>query len=161
MQSGESIYNLIPQPVVAPERPPMHRSKYPGEVDPATFEFGDRVRKGTGTFGRNPETIKPKTDAFLKRTSPHVRNCPSELPKASRASPVVPKRGDPSIRGSPGRPRSTRYLPVIIQALTVAPRSQLAPIPDRSRLDDDQDEGQEAAPCAQAGRGAGDGPGER
>ena len=144
MQSGESIYNLIPQPVVAPERPPMHRSKYPGEVDPATFEFGDRVRKGTGTFGRNP-----------------VRNCPSELPKASRASPVVPKRGDPSIRGSPGRPRSTRYLPVIIQALTVAPRSQLAPIPDRSRLDDDQDEGQEAAPCAQAGRGAGDGPGER
>ena len=38
---------------------------------------------------------------------------------------------------------------------------RLAPIPDRSRLDDDQDEGQEAAPCAQAGRGAGDGPGER
>lgn len=69
MQSGESIYNLIPQPVVAPERPPMHRSKYPGEVDPATFDFGDRVRKGTGTFGRSPGTIKPKTDAFLKRTS--------------------------------------------------------------------------------------------
>lgn len=69
MQSGESIYNLIPQPVVAPERPPMHRSKYPGDVDPATFEFGDRVRKGTGTFGRSPGTIKPKTDAFLKRTS--------------------------------------------------------------------------------------------
>jgi hypothetical protein len=47
----------------------MHRSKFPGDVDPATFEFGDRVRKGTGTFGRSPTAIKPKTDAFLRRTS--------------------------------------------------------------------------------------------
>ena len=69
MQSGESIYDLIPRPVVAPERPAMHRSKYSGDVDPATFEFGDRVRKGTGTFGRSPTAIKPKTDAFLRRTS--------------------------------------------------------------------------------------------
>jgi hypothetical protein len=27
MQSGESIYNLIPQPVLLPMRPPMHVSK--------------------------------------------------------------------------------------------------------------------------------------
>ena len=26
MQSGESIYNLIPQPIIVPPKPPMHKS---------------------------------------------------------------------------------------------------------------------------------------
>ena len=37
MQSGESIYALIPPPEVAEERPPMHRSQHVGAVDPRDF----------------------------------------------------------------------------------------------------------------------------
>ena len=42
MQSGESIYNLIPPPEVQQARPPMHKSQHPGTVDPAKFGLGPR-----------------------------------------------------------------------------------------------------------------------
>jgi len=36
----ESIYNLIPQPVPVPEKPPMYRSKHNGKVPPTFSTFG-------------------------------------------------------------------------------------------------------------------------
>ena len=36
----ESIYNLIPQPVPVPEKPPMYRSKHNGACPPTFSTFG-------------------------------------------------------------------------------------------------------------------------
>jgi len=38
--ADESIYNLIPQPVPVPEKPPMYRSKHDGKVPPTFSTFG-------------------------------------------------------------------------------------------------------------------------
>jgi len=48
MQSGESIYNLIPQPVVMPPRPPMHVSQVRSEngAQPAGCASGYRAMAG-------------------------------------------------------------------------------------------------------------------
>lgn len=84
MQSGESIYNLIPQPEVVPARPPMHKSKHPGEVDPR--DFGMESKRANATFGRSPGSLKPKTSEFLRKTNPEdtlrsrASNGPQDLP---------------------------------------------------------------------------------
>lgn len=67
MQSGESIYNLLPLPEVQQARPPMHKSQHPGTVDPATF--GRAPRRATATFGRAPGDAKPDTGKFLKKNT--------------------------------------------------------------------------------------------
>jgi hypothetical protein len=67
MQSGESIYNLIPPPEVQQARPPMHKSQHPGTVDPAKFGLGPR--RATATFGRAPGDVKPETSKFLKKNT--------------------------------------------------------------------------------------------
>lgn len=67
MQSGESIYNLIPPPEVRQARPRMHKSQHPGTVDPA--EFGLGPRRATATFGRAPGDVKPETSKFLRKNT--------------------------------------------------------------------------------------------
>ena len=67
MQSGESIYNLIPPPEVQQARPRMHKSQHPGTVDPAKFGLGPR--RATATFGRAPGEVKPETSKFLKKNT--------------------------------------------------------------------------------------------
>ena len=67
MQSGESIYDLIPPPEVTLSRPPMHRSAHPGSVNP--LHFGKSQRRANGTFGKAPGDVKPETTRFLKRNT--------------------------------------------------------------------------------------------
>jgi len=112
MQSGESIYNLIPPPEVQQARPPMHKSQHPGTVDPAKFGLGPR--RATATFGRAPGDVKPETSKFLKkntgvlnatastRASPPERlsrgdafRVPHELRAATENTRDVPKPAPP------------------------------------------------------------------
>merc|ERR1712137_776892 len=77
MQHGESIYNLIPPPVMVTERPPMHKSKHSGTLPPTCSTFhvpgtshphtsnmaGDMgappvPSKGNRTFGKVPGALK-------------------------------------------------------------------------------------------------------
>jgi hypothetical protein len=129
MQSGESIYNLIPPPEVQQARPPMHKSQHPGTVDPAKFGLGPR--RATATFGRAPGDVKPETSKFLKkntgvlnatantRASPPERlsradafRVPHELRAATENTRDVPKPAPPH-SGSiafPSRPTTNASL---------------------------------------------------
>lgn len=72
MQSGESIYALIPPPEVAEERPPMHRSQHVGAVDPR--DFGMPPKRANATMGRVPGALKPKTERFLRSRTRDATN---------------------------------------------------------------------------------------
>ncbi|MDA9098941.1 hypothetical protein N9L76_08420 [bacterium] len=67
MQSGESIYHLIPPPEVQQARPAMHKSQHPGHVNPE--KFGKSPRRANATFGRAPGDVKPETNRFLKKNT--------------------------------------------------------------------------------------------
>jgi len=82
MQSGESIYNLIPQPIIVPPKPPMHKSKHAGPIDPHDFEMGVAGKRGKATFGHADGTLKPKPSGFLKKHS---------------GEPVLPPPGPPTM----------------------------------------------------------------
>lgn len=81
MNTGESIYNLIPHPIIVPPKPPMHVSKHPGAVDPHDFELGVNGKRGKATFGHADGTLKPQPTGFLKKHS---------------GEPVLPAPGPPS-----------------------------------------------------------------
>ena len=51
----ESIYNLIPQPVPVPEKPPMYRSKHSGICPPtySTFGLTGTSKPGFANMGGN------------------------------------------------------------------------------------------------------------
>ena len=126
MQSGESIYNLIPQPEVVPARPPMHKSKHPGEVDPRDFGMG--AKRENATLGRSPGSLKPDTSEFLRKKNPEdtlrsrASNGPPDLPPGPAArelqswthlshvarSPSTTPRAHPPERERPRRPRARR-----------------------------------------------------
>ena len=109
MQSGESIYNLIPPPEVRQARPRMHKSQHPGTVDPA--EFGLGPRRATATFGRAPGDVKPETSKFLRKNtgalnaSANTRASPPE-----RFSPVDAFSWGPNTSSVP-RWKTTRDVP--------------------------------------------------
>lgn len=109
MQSGESIYNLIPPPEVRQARPRMHKSQHPGTVDPA--EFGLGPRRATATFGRAPGDVKPETSKFLRKNtgalnaSANTRASPPE-----RFSPVDAFSWGPHTSSVP-RWKATRDVP--------------------------------------------------
>lgn len=99
-ESHESIYGLIPPRQIVPERPPMHRSKHVGSVDPAKFPMGV-PRRDKGTFGPPNEQAKPNPKVFLKK---HVGEPVLPDPKApSRPKPKVkaplPDKNDRPIMG--------------------------------------------------------------
>eukprot|EP00227_Mantoniella_beaufortii_P015775 CAMPEP_0197587294 /NCGR_PEP_ID=MMETSP1326-20131121/8965_1 /TAXON_ID=1155430 /ORGANISM="Genus nov. species nov., Strain RCC2288" /LENGTH=503 /DNA_ID=CAMNT_0043152001 /DNA_START=175 /DNA_END=1683 /DNA_ORIENTATION=- len=101
MQSGESIYNLIPHPVMMPPMQHMHVSKHPGEVDPHGFEIGVNNKRGKATFGHATGTLKPKTDHFLKSHAGEPTlppPAPPTLPK-DKMKPAVPLKGDKPVMG--------------------------------------------------------------
>jgi hypothetical protein len=65
-ESHESVYGLIPAPIVVPERPAMHRSRHDGEVDPGKFPMGV-PKRNTGTFGPANKLSQPNPKVFLKK----------------------------------------------------------------------------------------------
>ena len=115
MQSGESIYNLIPQPEVVPARPPMHKSKHPGEVDPR--DFGMESKRAYATFGRSPGSLKPKTSEFLRKTNPEdtlrsrASNGPPDLPPGPAPREFAKSGRISHVARSPPRPRPARRPP--------------------------------------------------
>lgn len=159
MQSGESIYNLIPQPEVVPARPPMHKSKHPGEVDPR--DFGMEAKRANATFGRSPGSLKPKTTEFLRKTNPEdtlrsrASNGPPDLPpgpaprelpnldafRTSREAPLdhAPRAVPPSVDAHAHADRATdarRSTPIPRRvappppSLTLPPPPSLPIVPD-------------------------------
>lgn len=101
MNSGESIYNLIPQPIIVPPKPPMHKSKHPGPVDPHNFELGVNDKRTKATFGHADGTLKPKADSFLKKHSGEPTlpaPGPPTKPKAKIKAPV-PTKDDKPVMG--------------------------------------------------------------
>ncbi|GAQ87417.1 hypothetical protein KFL_003510110 [Klebsormidium nitens] len=69
MESGESVYALIPPAVETKQRPPIYRSLQPGEVDPSQFEMGCGTVKKAATFGPPRGTLKPSTNTYLRKHS--------------------------------------------------------------------------------------------
>lgn len=161
MQSGESIYNLIPQPEVVPARPPMHKSKHPGEVDPR--DFGMEAKRANATFGRSPGSLKPKTTEFLRKTNPEdtlrsrASNGPPDLPpgpaprelpnldafRTSREAPLdhAPRAVPPSVDAHAHADRATdarRSTPIPRRIAPPPPSLTLPPSPvppNRARRD--------------------------
>ncbi|GHP09440.1 hypothetical protein PPROV_000817500 [Pycnococcus provasolii] len=100
----ESIYNLIPRPVEVPEKPPRHISKYPGKVQPASFEMGVQSRRGHATFGAPPGTVAPDTTKFLKSHSMEPVLPDPEKPNdtgtgKATVKPPVPRRTEVPVHG--------------------------------------------------------------
>jgi len=85
MDHGESIYNIIPPKVMVQERPPMHKSKFAGDIPPTNSTFhtpgtthpscsnlaGDLQEKpvadkGNRTFGKVPGSLKNDPANYMK-----------------------------------------------------------------------------------------------
>jgi len=101
MQSGESIYNLIPQPIMVPPKSPMHKSQHPGQVNPSNFNIGVNKKRTKATFGPAEGTMKPAPTGYLKKhTGEPVLPDPAAptLPK-SKVKDTVPKRDDKPVYG--------------------------------------------------------------
>ena len=67
----ESIYNLIPKEFVEPPKPPMYKSKYPGELPPtySTFCLKTTAKPGISNISGNYEEIKePHSNIALGAT---------------------------------------------------------------------------------------------
>ena len=64
---GESIYALIPPPDPVVEKPTMHRSIYPGKVDPRDFSMGVTKLSQHSTFGPPKEKNRTLPNGYLKK----------------------------------------------------------------------------------------------
>uniref|UniRef100_A0A7R9TCQ3 Enkurin domain-containing protein n=1 Tax=Micromonas pusilla TaxID=38833 RepID=A0A7R9TCQ3_MICPS len=86
MQSGESIYDLIPKPVEVPERPPIYVSQHPKDVD--------AERRSKATFGHAIGSLKPIPTNFLKSHAKEPVLPSPERPTRERATlkPPVPSK---------------------------------------------------------------------
>lgn len=100
LESGESIYALIPEPIVVPDKPTMHKSMHPGPVDPRNFELGCGHRT-RGTFGPPNGESKPDSTTFMRKHAGEP-----VLPDPKRPSNLklklkdeVPTRGDKPVMG--------------------------------------------------------------
>eukprot|EP00824_Muranothrix_gubernata_P010992 TRINITY_DN24136_c0_g1_i2.p2 TRINITY_DN24136_c0_g1~~TRINITY_DN24136_c0_g1_i2.p2 ORF type:complete len:191 (+),score=49.89 TRINITY_DN24136_c0_g1_i2:28-573(+) len=98
MADEESIYNIIPKPVVAPPKPPLYKSIHPGKVDAPR-------RKGA-TMGE-ARSKPPNPHNFLRAHEKEPRAAPPACEKervsaykdsTGRKAPV-PKRGEGPIQG--------------------------------------------------------------
>ena len=91
----ESIYNLIPKEFVPAPKPPMYKSKYPGELPPtySTFCLKTTAKPGVSnisgsyeeikephsnvamgaTFGAPNGTAKAQTNQFLKKNTGTIK----------------------------------------------------------------------------------------
>uniref|UniRef100_A0A7S0WT23 Enkurin domain-containing protein n=1 Tax=Pyramimonas obovata TaxID=1411642 RepID=A0A7S0WT23_9CHLO len=66
--NDESVYALLPPQEIVPHRPPMHRSKHDGRVNPDGFSMGV-PKRGKATFGPAHGQAKPDPNHFVKKHS--------------------------------------------------------------------------------------------
>lgn len=98
----ESIYNLIPEPVITVPKGPLYRSKFPKKAEPRALPGSTfvTVKKERGTMG--PLKVKPpKEEEILKK-----RQKEPKLPPAQKFSyndetrkPAVVKRSEKPVMG--------------------------------------------------------------
>ena len=86
MQSGESIYNLIPSRRWCPPGPHAQEPAS-GRVDPRDFGMG--AKRANATLGRSPGSLKPDTSEFLRKNPEdtlrsRASNGPPDLPPGPR-----------------------------------------------------------------------------
>jgi len=106
MDSGESIYNIIPPKFVEQEKPPMYRSRHAGTVPPTASTFHTKstshpiVSNLQGELSEKP--VADKHSRTLGRVPGSYNNAPNTFTvKGSKAGQVKTlaeaKRDDPSI----------------------------------------------------------------
>ena len=116
MQSGESIYNLIPQPEVVPARPPCTRASIRARLTPATSAWGEARERHP-----RPQPGRAQTDTserFLRKKNPEdtlrsrASNGPPDLPPGPAARDYSFADLDALARRSkPPRPRPAHIPP--------------------------------------------------
>lgn len=112
---GESIYNLVPQEVPDPVKPPMYRSKHDPNKPVTGSTFGVRgttqllgagslKKRENATFGKPINSQQPDPMTFLKRgeklskVPPRVKVEPYARPDVPRKGPV-PSRHEQPVMG--------------------------------------------------------------
>jgi len=140
----ESIYNLVPEPVVVKEKPPMYRSKHDPKAAVAGSTFGThgttqlpgagRVQKlPSATFGPSEKT-NPNPRQYLKKgehceKAKPRRNEPTNFkyPSAGR-KPEVPRMEDKPVMGL----RTTKNFITAnaVEAILQVPQGLPEPEPD-------------------------------
>ncbi|MEW5298055.1 MAG: hypothetical protein WDW36_001217 [Sanguina aurantia] len=99
--ADESVYNLIPRAQELTQRPPIHKSRFPGKIDPHEFDFGGRRSNPHATFGRpNGDNAIPPTAILFKHSKEQVLPdpaAPTTLKLKSKAA--VPKKEDKPVFG--------------------------------------------------------------
>eukprot|EP00967_Tisochrysis_lutea_P045611 scaffold55346_cov30-Tisochrysis_lutea.AAC.1 len=120
MDMGESIYNLVPQPVQVPQKEPLYRSKHPHDLPPTFSTFGIAgtskpgysnvagtreqpstklpFKKDYSTFGKPGAGVKAPSEVTLKGTGRGggAVELPAKVEKFSYADPVPRKPELPS-----------------------------------------------------------------
>jgi hypothetical protein len=115
----ESIYNLIPEKVVPPARPPRYTSKHSHTLPPSYSTFGTagtgkvlgnvsgvdssetgphKAKKAAATFGRNVAGEIDKKQ-FLKRGEGITHTEPIRHEEKTKLKPSVPSRKDVPVMG--------------------------------------------------------------
>lgn len=99
LDSGESIYALIPEPIRIREKPPLYHSNHAGAINPSEFDMGVNSTRGKGTFGPATGKSKPKPQTFLKKYSknPMLPDPTSVTNKKAKQKPPVPKKTEKPI----------------------------------------------------------------
>uniref|UniRef100_A0A7S0UIU2 Enkurin domain-containing protein n=1 Tax=Polytomella parva TaxID=51329 RepID=A0A7S0UIU2_9CHLO len=101
MISNESVYNLIPGAQEQYVRPPMHKSAFPGTVNPAELPFGCSKLQSTATFGKPDGTNAYRTTEILTKHSkePILPNPGPPTMKKTYLKPSVPKKDEKPVMG--------------------------------------------------------------
>merc|ERR1711871_33939 len=96
----ENIYDLLPPEQVTAPKPAMHKSMYPGVINPKNFDMGV-PRREKGTFGPPNGTSFPAAATFLKKHSGEPVLPEPSKPSESKlkTKPPVPKKSERPVMG--------------------------------------------------------------
>ena len=132
---AESIYNLIPQPVPPVIKPPIHRSKHPGDKPPTFSTFG---MTGTSKPGyKNVQGAEmPPTGGHHEYRKSHAtmgmdNNAPLPSEILRKGTGAGAGAGDATRMGSTAGLSWTAPPPPLHSAVLASPRREL---PRRRRL---------------------------
>eukprot|EP00520_Triparma_pacifica_P004434 CAMPEP_0118644556 /NCGR_PEP_ID=MMETSP0785-20121206/7011_1 /TAXON_ID=91992 /ORGANISM="Bolidomonas pacifica, Strain CCMP 1866" /LENGTH=261 /DNA_ID=CAMNT_0006536341 /DNA_START=62 /DNA_END=847 /DNA_ORIENTATION=- len=113
----ESIYNLVPEPYVEPQKPPMYKSKYDPLQPLTSSTFGlhgttatvgggiEQIKKNhhlSSTFGPSAKNSIHSPTNFLKKgsnTKPLSRTTTKFVRTIQASKPKVPRRDDKPVMG--------------------------------------------------------------
>jgi len=141
---GESIYNLVPQEVPDPVKPPMYRSKHDPNKPVTGSTFGVRgttqllgagslKKRENATFGKPINSQQPNPKSFLKsgekltKVPPRVEVGAYARPDGSRKGPVPSRHEQPVM----GMKTSKNFITAnAVEAILQVPRVKNTAEPD-------------------------------